>query len=47
MSVLKKLQSQNDEFKSWRQHIHQHPETAFEEVNTSDYVAKLLEGWER
>jgi amidohydrolase len=45
MSVLKNLQSQNDEFKSWRQHIHQHPETAFEEVNTSDYVAKLLEGW--
>lgn len=45
MSVLEKLQAQNDEFSTWRRHIHQHPETAFEEVLTSDYVAKLLEEW--
>ncbi|MEZ0259467.1 MAG: M20 aminoacylase family protein [Alphaproteobacteria bacterium] len=45
MSVLAKLKSQNDEFSTWRRHIHQHPETAFEEVQTSDYVAKLLTEW--
>jgi hippurate hydrolase len=33
------LQSQ---LKSWRQHLHQHPETGFEEVATSDYVANVL-----
>lgn len=28
----------------WRHHIHQNPETAFEEYKTSKYVAKALEG---
>ncbi len=27
----------------WRRHIHQNPETAFEEYETSEYVANLLE----
>ncbi|MCR1954756.1 M20 family metallopeptidase [Clostridioides mangenotii] len=27
----------------WRHHFHMHPETAFEETNTSSYLAKLLE----
>ena len=30
------------QLKSWRQHLHQYPETGFEEVNTSDYVANIL-----
>jgi len=30
------------QLKSWRRHLHQHPETGFEEVNTSDYVARIL-----
>jgi amidohydrolase len=34
------LQSQ---LKSWRRHLHQNPETGFEEVATSDYVARALE----
>jgi hippurate hydrolase len=33
------LQSQ---LKSWRQNLHQNPETGFEEVATSDYVARAL-----
>ncbi|MFL9865693.1 M20 family metallopeptidase [Paraburkholderia fungorum] len=33
------LQSQ---LKSWRRHLHQNPETGFEEVATSDYVANAL-----
>lgn len=45
MSALAKLKEQNAEFATWRRHIHAHPETAFEEFKTSDYVAKLLEGW--
>jgi amidohydrolase len=45
MSVLAKLKDDNNEFSRWRRHIHQHPETAFEEVQTSDYVAELLESW--
>ncbi|MGD7408067.1 amidohydrolase, partial [Ralstonia pseudosolanacearum] len=28
----------------WRHHLHQHPETGFEEKQTSDYVAKALHG---
>ncbi|KVZ13657.1 M20 aminoacylase family protein [Burkholderia stagnalis] len=28
--------------KAWRHHLHQHPETGFEEVKTSDYVANIL-----
>ncbi|CAB3783808.1 Hippurate hydrolase [Paraburkholderia caffeinitolerans] len=30
------------QLKSWRQYLHQRPETGFEEVNTSDYVAGIL-----
>jgi hippurate hydrolase len=45
MTLLETLKQQNAEFSQWRRHIHQNPETAFEEVETSDYVAKLLESW--
>lgn len=31
--------------KHWRHHFHRHPETGFEEVATSDYVAALLESF--
>ncbi|MFM0224381.1 M20 aminoacylase family protein [Paraburkholderia dipogonis] len=34
------LQSQ---LKSWRQHLHRHPETGFEVVATADYVANILQ----
>jgi amidohydrolase len=30
------------QLKTWRQHLHQRPETGFEEVSTSDYVANIL-----
>lgn len=30
----------------WRQHIHQHPELSFQEIQTSQYVADILEGFE-
>lgn len=31
-----------EELTSWRRYLHQHPETGFEEVNTSDFVATKL-----
>ena len=30
----------------WRRHIHQHPELSFQEVNTSQYVADILQSFE-
>jgi len=30
------------QMKEWRQHLHAHPETAFEEENTADFVAEKL-----
>jgi hippurate hydrolase len=34
-----------DEITSWRQHIHQYPETAFEEEQTSEFLAKKLKSF--
>lgn len=31
------------ELLAWRKHLHQHPETGFEEVATADYVARALQ----
>ncbi|MFX1767456.1 M20 family metallopeptidase [Paraburkholderia sp. A1RI-2L] len=31
------------QLKSWRRYLHQRPETGFEEVDTSDYIAGILE----
>lgn len=30
---------------SWRHHLHRHPETGFEELNTADFVACVLESF--
>jgi len=45
MPALAKLKASNAEASQWRRHIHAHPETAFEEFKTSDYVASLLTSW--
>lgn len=45
MTALAKLKQHHDEAKTWRRHLHAHPETAFEEVKTADYVANLLTSW--
>lgn len=34
------------EMTKWRRQIHAHPETAYEEKNTSDLVASLLRSWD-
>lgn len=38
-------QSFMDEVISWRHHIHSNPETAFEEVNTADFLVSKLESF--
>ena len=42
MPINNRIAEFTDEMTVWRHHIHQHPETAFEEHKTSDYVALRL-----
>ena len=42
MAINNRIAEYTPEMTEWRQHIHRHPETAFEEHNTSDYVAMRL-----
>ena len=42
MAINNRIAEFTSEMTEWRQHIHRHPETAFEEHNTSDYVAMRL-----
>ncbi len=42
MAINNRIAEFTPEMTEWRQHIHRHPETAFEEHNTSDYVAMRL-----
>jgi amidohydrolase len=45
MTDIKKLQALENEMKEWRHYLHAHPETAFQERNTSDFVAAKLESF--
>ena len=38
-------QQQHEDMRQWRQHIHQHPETAFEETATADFISNKLESF--
>ena len=42
MPIINRIAEFQDDMTAWRRHIHQHPETAFEEHQTSDYVALRL-----
>ena len=43
MPVINRIAEFHRDMTEWRRALHQHPETAFEEVWTSDYVAQRLE----
>ncbi len=43
MAVINRIAEFSDDMTSWRRDLHAHPETAFEEIRTSDMVAAKLE----
>ena len=45
MRILPELKELHSEMTEWRHRIHKHPETAFEEYETSDFVAEKLESF--
>ncbi len=45
MELIAEIQDKKGEMASWRQHLHQFPEAAYEEVKTSDFVAEKLESF--
>lgn len=45
MSIYKEIQAMHAEMQEWRQHFHQFPETAFEEVNTSQFISTKLQNF--
>ena len=42
MPIVNRIADFHAEMTEWRQALHAHPETAFEEVWTSDFVANKL-----
>jgi len=42
MNLVPEIVALDDEMREWRHHLHAHPETAFEEVATSRFVADKL-----
>ncbi len=45
MAIIERIGAFHDEMTGWRRDIHKHPETAFEEVRTSQIVADKLEAF--
>ena len=45
MKLIAELKDKKAEMASWRQHLHQFPEAAYEEEMTSDFVADKLESF--
>ena len=45
MELIAELKDKKAEMASWRQHLHQFPEAAYEEEMTSDFVAEKLKSF--
>jgi hippurate hydrolase len=45
MNVIPEIAANKDEIIGWRHEIHAHPELAYEEVRTADFVATRLAEW--
>ncbi len=45
MSIYKEIQAMHAEMRQWRQHFHQFPETAFEEIDTSQFISSKLKSF--
>jgi len=45
MPIRQEIAQLAAEMRGWRRHLHAHPETAYEERNTADFIAAKLENW--
>jgi amidohydrolase len=45
MSIPSEIQQLHTEMRQWRRHLHQFPETAFEETATAEFIAGKLSGF--
>ena len=45
MKIISELREKQQVLSSWRRHLHQYPEIAYEETMTSDFVAEKLESF--
>lgn len=43
--LLSQARAMSQDLVGWRRHLHAHPELSFEEVETTAYIARILEGW--
>src|SRR3546814_4262300 len=46
MKLIDEIVANKAQLTAWRRDLHMHPETAFEEHRTADFVAKALESFE-
>ncbi|WP_233888012.1 M20 aminoacylase family protein [Paraburkholderia flagellata] len=44
-AVLEEMRGKTGTMKEWLHHLHRHPELAFQEDQTSAYIAKLVKSW--
>ena len=42
MAVINSIADREQDMKAWRHLLHQHPETSYEEVWTSDFIDSLF-----
>ncbi len=45
MDLMRDIGEMHEELTAWRRDLHEHPETAFEEHRTSDFIAEKLSGF--
>ena len=45
MNVYKEIVAMHAEMRAWRQHFHQYPETAYEEVKTAQFISEKLKSF--
>lgn len=45
MGIYQEIEVMHTEMQSWRQHFHQFPETAFEEINTAKFISSTLKSF--